>query len=144
MIKKYFLRANTASGEVNLIYDNLKGISNITILDGGCRTAKNRLLTRIAFLLSEKGKLVEGIMCPFDVGVYEGIIVRENRFAIFSSECAREIDGEKEYQYGNRSSHPINQCMVYSLFPMMHFWFFTFLEDCLSVSADSPFQLSPG
>ena len=95
MIKKYFLRANTASGEVNLIYDNLKGISNITILDGGWRTAKNRLLTRIAFLLSEKGKLVEGIMCPFDVGVYEGIIVRENRLAIFSSECAREIDGEK-------------------------------------------------
>ena len=59
MIKKYFLRANTASGEVNLTYDNLKGISDIIILNGACSGAKNRLIKRVAFLLSEKGKMLE-------------------------------------------------------------------------------------
>lgn len=95
MIKKYFLRGNTASGEVNLIFNNLKGISDIIILKGASSTAKNRILNRIAFLLSEKGKLVEGIMNPFDVGAYEGVIVRQDKFAIFDEKCAKGINAEE-------------------------------------------------
>jgi len=97
MIKKYFLRANTADGEANLIYDNLKGISDIIVICGKSRTAKNRLLTRLAFLLSERGKVVEGIMCPFDIGVYEGVVIREDKFAIFDEQCAGGIAGEKVF-----------------------------------------------
>lgn len=91
MIKKYFLRANTADGEVNLIYENLKGITEIIVLNGRSRTAKNRLLTRIAFIMSERGKLVEGIMCPYDIGVYEGIIIREDKLAIIDEDCAKGL-----------------------------------------------------
>ncbi|MBE7016376.1 MAG: hypothetical protein E7417_06145 [Ruminococcaceae bacterium] len=96
MVKKYFLRANTAEGDVNLIYENLKGISEIIVIKGRSRTAKNRLLTRIAFILSERGKLVEGIMCPFDIGVYEGIIIREDRLAIIDESCAKGLKGSEK------------------------------------------------
>ena len=108
MIIKYFLRANTATGEANLIYDNLKGIKDIIVIEGKSRKAKKKLFARIASVLDERGKSIEGIMSPFDVLAYEGLIIREDGVAILDERCARNIKGERmnldRYQPGKLSA----------------------------------------
>ena len=94
MAEKYFLRANSAQGEVNLIYDNLRGINEIIIVEGKSGTAKKRFFSQVNKVLSEMGKELEGIMSPFDVGEYEGLIDRKEGWAIFDSRCAKNIRGE--------------------------------------------------
>lgn len=94
MIKKYFLRANTAEKEANLLCENLKGIDEIITVKTRSRKAGNRLLTRIAHLISEKGLTVEGIMSPYEVGCYEGLIIREKGFGIFDEHLARGVKGD--------------------------------------------------
>lgn len=95
MIKKYFLRGNTAQGEATLVQENMKGICDILVIKGKCKKAANRLLTRMAFLLDQKDYAVDGIMNPDDIGAYEGLILPKDKIAIFHENCARGIKGEE-------------------------------------------------
>lgn len=76
--RKYFARANTSSGCVNLIDKNLGDIKNVYILSGGPRHANGEILKK----LSEKFEDSECIYSPFEVGIIEGVIFRDIKIAV--------------------------------------------------------------
>lgn len=78
--KKYFARANTSSGCVNLLDENLGDTKNIYILSGESVRMKGEILKK----LSEKFENAEYIYSPFAVGVLEGVIFRDIKTAVIS------------------------------------------------------------
>lgn len=81
MTRKYFARANTSSGCINLIDSNLKGM-NIYTIAGTSKNAKSQLMKTVASHFETNGMSVEYIISPFDIKRCEGIVVRELKFAM--------------------------------------------------------------
>lgn len=91
-MKKYFARANTASGCVNLLRCNLGDIKNVYILSGKSECVKSEILRK----LTEKNQNCECIYNPFFVGEIEGVIFRDTKTAVLSEALAEgQTDGEK-------------------------------------------------
>ncbi len=91
MKKKYFARANTSSGCVNLIDRNLGDIKKVYILSGESAHTKGEILKK----LSDKFENSECIYSPFEVGVLEGVIFGDIKTALLDEALAGgEISGE--------------------------------------------------
>ncbi len=88
MVKKYFLRANTSSGCVNLADSNLKNIRNIYSISGTSKTAKSLLISAIASHFDLSGSDVEIFYSPFDITKPDGVIVPEKSFAAVDAVCS--------------------------------------------------------
>lgn len=94
-MKKYFARANTATGLVNLMMNNLKNISSIYIIEGISKTAKSKLMGYIVKNLEERFSGIECIYSPFDIRMIDGVIIRDIKLAIVDGECISAVSGGK-------------------------------------------------
>ena len=86
-MKKYFARANTSQGLVNLTMNNLKNISNLYIIEGKSKTAKSRLMEYVVKYLSDKYQDIECIYSPFNIRQLDAVIIREIKFAMADRDC---------------------------------------------------------
>ncbi len=86
MLKKYFVRANTAEGLVNLAETNLSGLCGVYSVSGSSKTAKTQLMKAIAGHFDMLGKTVECIISPFDITMYDAVIIREFGVAVADSD----------------------------------------------------------
>lgn len=100
MQKKYFARANTASGTVNLMESNLRGIANIYSLGGNSKVAKSKLIERIGRHFAEVFD-VEYVISPFDTSLIDAVIVREIKFSIVDKDCLLESRKSKKIDTDN-------------------------------------------
>ena len=75
-LKKYFARANTASGCVNLIESNLRDIKSVYILSGESPSVKSEILKKLA----EKSDNCECIYSPFLLRIFSSSFLREYRW----------------------------------------------------------------
>ena len=91
MQKKYFLRANTASGLVNLAESNLSGIDNLYILNGRSKFLKNIILKNVEKYTVEHGKNIECCVSPFNISQLDAVILRESKTAVIDSSCITKI-----------------------------------------------------
>lgn len=91
MVKKYFARANTSAGCINLMKRNLGDIKTIYKLSGESRAVKGRILKEASEKAEEKYSEVECVYSPFDIGVPEGVIIRDTKTAILDEACAENI-----------------------------------------------------
>lgn len=92
MQKKYFLRANTSQGLVNLTENNLKGIEKIYILNGRSKTLKDSILKDIERYIKEREKDIECAVSPFDISQLDAVILRAEKTAVVDSSCVTKID----------------------------------------------------
>ena len=92
MEKKYFLRANTSSGLVNLAENNLYGIENLYILSGRSKFIKDRILKNIEKYTKERGREIECAVSPFDISQLDAVILRKEKTAVLDSACVTKID----------------------------------------------------
>ena len=90
MQRKYFLRANTSSGLVNLTENNLQGIENLYILCGKSKFLKNRILKNVAKFVSERERDMECGVSPFEISQLDSVILRDEKTAIIDSDCITE------------------------------------------------------
>ncbi len=86
MIKKFFARANSAQGAVNLTMNNLKGIENLYILSGESQGLKTYLIKILLSQLEDKYNQIECLVNPFNISYLDGIIVRDIKFAAISAD----------------------------------------------------------
>ena len=90
-MKKYFVRANTSSGCVNLIKSNLGDIKTVYALSGESQNVKSEILKK----LSEKNRNCEVIHSPFVVTNLEGVIFRDIKIAVLDESLTEgEISAE--------------------------------------------------
>ncbi len=95
MQKKYFARANTSSGTVNLMKNNLDGIINIYSLSGSSKAAKSKLMERVGNYFAEALD-TEFVFSPFDVSTIDAVIVRKIKFAMVDKDCiGKDIKAKK-------------------------------------------------
>ena len=85
MARKYFARANTSSGCINLIENNLSGM-NVCSIGGRSKSAKSKLMKTAAGYFEAKGMKAEYIVSPFDIKRYDAVIIRDVKFAMADSE----------------------------------------------------------
>lgn len=90
MQRKYFLRANTSSGLVNLTENNLQGIENLYILCGKSKFLKNRILKNVAKFVSERERDMECGVSPFEISQLDAVILRDEKTAVIDSDCITE------------------------------------------------------
>lgn len=89
MRKKYFVRANTSSGCVNLAEDNFEDVTRIYRLCGKSAHIKSDIIKMTAEHFEMSGEETECIVSPFDITCSEGVIVRGRKFAIVSDEILK-------------------------------------------------------
>lgn len=89
-MKKYFLRANTAEGCVNLIDKNLGDIKNVCILKGESSEAKRKILTELSKLRED----CECVYSPFGINKTEVVFFRDIKTAVLDEELSGEVTGE--------------------------------------------------
>lgn len=92
MQKKYFLRANTSSGLVNLTENNLAGIDNVYLLNGKSKFLKDRILKNIEKYTKEREKEMECAVSPFNISQLDAIILRNEKTAIVDANCVPRIE----------------------------------------------------
>ncbi|MCR4719111.1 MAG: hypothetical protein K5768_05715 [Firmicutes bacterium] len=90
MQRKYFLRANTSSGLVNLTENNLERIDNLYILTGKSKFFKSRILSNIAKYTDSNVKNQECAVSPFDISQLDAVILRDEKTAVVDADCLTE------------------------------------------------------
>ena len=105
MQTKYFLRANTSSGLVNLTDGNLLGIKNVYILNGQSKFLKDRILKNIEKYMSEQGKNTETAVSPFDISQLDAVILREEKTAVLDAACITKIEKCTSFETDDFLSH---------------------------------------
>ena len=65
MRKKYFVRAATSSGCVNLAESNFSGFEKSYVLKGNSKTVKTRIISAVGTYFEQKGLAVETVLSPF-------------------------------------------------------------------------------
>jgi hypothetical protein len=90
MQKKYFLRANTSSGLVNLTENNLERIDSFYILKGKSKFFKSRILKNVAKYTDSSGKNQECAVSPFDISMLDAVILRDEKTAVVDADCITE------------------------------------------------------
>lgn len=89
-MRKYFVRANTADGCINLIDKNIGDIKNIYILSGRSESTKGKILENLA----RKRENCECIYSPFEIGKPDGVIFRDTKSAVLDEEICEGILGK--------------------------------------------------
>ena len=92
MQRKYFLRANTSTGLVNLTDSNIAGLENLYILKGNSGFIKSRILQNTAKYLDEKGIDTECAVSPFDISCLDAVIIRDLKTAVIDCDCVGNAD----------------------------------------------------
>ena len=90
MQKKFFLRANTSQGLVNLTENNIAGVENLYILGGKSKYFKSRILKNIVKYADEHIPVMECAASPFDISQLDAVIVRDAKTAVVDSDCITE------------------------------------------------------
>lgn len=108
-MKKYFTRALTSAGEVNLTDENLSGLKKTVKISGGGRREKTKIFAALAEYAAAKGKQAELILSPYPKGFSDGVIIKgcaaavceeltsggEVAIALPYSEAARALEEKK-------------------------------------------------
>lgn len=85
MRKKYFMRAATSSGCVNLAESNLADSEKVYILTGSSKTVKSRVISAVGTFFDQKGLTAETALSPF--GPYlDAVTVPELGFSVADGE----------------------------------------------------------
>lgn len=82
MVKKYFAGANTASGYINLMDNNLCGIKNIYGISGRSKKQITEILSVIISEIESKYEDIECIISPFDITNIDAVIIRDTKTAL--------------------------------------------------------------
>lgn len=90
----YFAGGNTAKGFYNLFDSNLQGLERVFILSGKSKTAKSRLIERLAEEWGGKGHSLEVIHSAHDHHSLDGLIIRKLGFGIVDGHPPRVIGKE--------------------------------------------------
>ncbi len=91
MVKKYFARANTSSGCINLMENNLNGIEDIFVLEGRSKALKTYVMQEVLDRLYDEDGDLERVISPFDIQSIDAVISRNKRLAVVDEECAKGI-----------------------------------------------------
>lgn len=96
---RYFTRGNTAKGFYSLLETNLQGIERVFILDGGTEVDRKACIGQLAERCVELAMNVEVIHCASDPDALEGIIMTNEKVAVYAySLSTKEIAGaSKQY-----------------------------------------------
>ena len=86
MGRKYFQGANTASGYITLLDNNLVGIEKIYTLSGDSKKEKTKIFEYILSEIEDKFKNTECIVNPYDIRNIDGIIIRDIKTAFVDGE----------------------------------------------------------
>lgn len=86
LIIKYFSRANTSSGCVNLTPSNIN-TDKIYIAKGRSKALKNMLMSSVAAYFDLKGAAAECMLSPFGGDYKDAVAIREKNFSIVDSDC---------------------------------------------------------
>ncbi len=92
MVKKYFVRANTANGCINLAENNLKNQETVFMLSGRSRAVKTYVMQEIVKRLEKAGADIECAVCPFDIKHIDAVIARDTKFAAIDEDCAGDLE----------------------------------------------------
>mgnify|MGYP004588255041 FL=1 len=85
MRKKYFVRAATSSGCVNLAESNFSGFEKSYVLKGNSKAVKTRIISAVGTYFEQKGLAVETVLSPF--GPYlDGVTVPGIGLAVSDAE----------------------------------------------------------
>lgn len=87
MQRKYFLRANTSAGLVNLTDSNMTGIENLYVLKGDSKFLKSRILQNTAKYLEERKIDTECAVSPFEISNLDAVFLRELKTAVIDCDC---------------------------------------------------------
>ncbi|MBO5059295.1 MAG: hypothetical protein J6C82_00095 [Clostridia bacterium] len=87
MLKKYFARANTSAGCVNLMKNNLENIEKLYILKGSSKTAKTMVIKNVSDTLAKQFSRIEAVISPFNIMQYDGVIIRDIKTAVVDEDC---------------------------------------------------------
>ncbi len=85
MRKKYFVRAATSSGCVNLSKSNITGCPTVYALSGRCKTVKTRVMSAVATFYEQKGFDTETALSPFG-DFLDAVIIPEKGLAVADGE----------------------------------------------------------
>lgn len=85
MIKKYFARANSAQGSINLVMNNIRAMDKLYILDGQSASRCTYLMKILLSHLENRFENIECMISPFNINHYDGIIIRDIKFAVCSA-----------------------------------------------------------
>ncbi len=83
---KYFIRANTCTGEVNFLQSNLNGIDKIYLIQSEFDYLKSIFISRLCAYIQEHCKNVELICNPNIANLFDGFIIRDKKIAVLDSE----------------------------------------------------------
>ncbi|MDD6213939.1 MAG: hypothetical protein PUB42_01945 [Firmicutes bacterium] len=97
MTRKYFVRANTSAGCVNLAENNFEGISKVYAVNGRSKSAKTELMSLAANHFELKDTNVECIVSPFDITKLDGVVLRDSGVALMDRECLGSVAAIQEF-----------------------------------------------
>ena len=83
---KYFVRANTCTGEVNFLLGNLNGIDKIYLIQSEFDYLKSIFISRLCAYIQEHCKDAELIYNPNISNEFDGFIIRDKKIAVVDSE----------------------------------------------------------
>ncbi len=83
---KYFVRANTCTGEVNFLLGNLNGIDKIYLIQSEFDYLKSIFISRLCAYIQEHCKDAELIYNPNISNEFDGFIIRNKKIAVVDSE----------------------------------------------------------
>ena len=98
MVRKYFAGANTASGFINLLDNNLDGVEKIYVVSGSYKKAKSELFKYVVRRAEEKYGSVECIINPFDIADVDGVIIRDIKTALVDKDLITGINDAKKVE----------------------------------------------
>lgn len=83
---KYFVRANTCTGEINFLRGNLNNIDKIYLIQSEFDYLKSIFISRLCVYVQEHCENIELICNPNMQNSYDGFIIRDKKIAVLDSE----------------------------------------------------------
>ncbi len=88
-LKKYYVTGNTAKGFVNFLAENVMDLDEIIVLQHDSHTLKTTILKQMIHVWKHQYD-IEVLLSPFGQKYVEGVIVREQSFAVVTEEAVPE------------------------------------------------------
>jgi len=101
MVKKYFAGANTSSGYVTLLENNLSGIDKLYCISGKSKKLKTEIMKKILENGEEKYKNIECVFNPFNIKRIDTIIFRDIKTALVDKDAYSGENAIKTYETAN-------------------------------------------
>ena len=86
MVRKYFAGANTASGYISLMENNLKDIKNTYTLSGESKKLKTEIMAHILSIAENNYEHIECIVNPFDITQIDAVIIRDIKTTVLDND----------------------------------------------------------